>query len=366
MTRTVTSLTVIRFVTVGAAGLVVQIVALAALISLADWPWLPATVAAVELAVVHNYLWHERWTWKDRCMSAAHRARASRFVRFNIANGLASIVGNVALMWLLVDGFAVPPVVANLIAVTVISIANFVAADRWVFRLVSASFIVCATVAAPPIEAATAAPNRTALDAWDRYIAQTERQWEHSRVALHVTSNGAAAEGNSIAVPAGTISHWRGAVFIRGVTLDRLLDGLMNPGTPPPQEDVVASRVLARRSNSLRVYIRMVRRAIVTVTYDTEHEMTFSRPSPTMAIARSVATRIDEEGGVDHGFLWRLHSYWRYEQQPGGVRVELDSVTLSRAVPSFARTVASPLVNRVARESIYRTLEALRRNFAAT
>jgi len=111
------------------------------------------------------------------------------------------------------------------------------------------------------------------------------------------------------------------------------------------------------------VYIRLVRHAIVTATYDTEHQMTFTRHSPTLATARSVATRIEEVGGGDRGFLWRLHSYWRYEQQPGGVLVELDSLTLSRSVPAIVRPVAMPMVNQVARESMTGTLEALKRFF---
>jgi hypothetical protein len=147
------------------------------------------------------------------------------------------------------------------------------------------------------------------------------------------------------------------------MTLDRLLNGLMHPGTPPPQADVVASRVLARGDKSLRVYIRLVRHAIVTATYDTEHEMTFTRHSPTLATARSVATRIDEVGGSDRGFLWRLNSYWRYEQRPDGVLVELESLTLSRSVPALARPIAMPLVNKVARESMTRTLDALKQHF---
>src|SRR5262245_52915209 len=89
--------------------------------------------------------------------------------------------------------------------------------------------------------------------------------------------------------------------------------------------------------------------------------MTFRRRSPTLATARSVATRIDEVGGGDRGFLWRLNSYWRYEQTSGGVRVELESITLSREVPAVLRPVASPIVSRISRESMVRTLDALAR-----
>jgi hypothetical protein len=88
--------------------------------------------------------------------------------------------------------------------------------------------------------------------------------------------------------------------------------------------------------------------------------MTFRRRTPTLATARSVATRIDEVGGGDRGFLWRLNSYWRYEQLNGGVRIDLESITLSRDVPALVRPIASPIVSRISRESMVRTLDALR------
>jgi len=214
------------------------------------------------------------------------------------------------------------------------------------------------------LDSASASPPPATLDAWQRYAAGLEQQLDRGRGATRSASHDTVtAAGRSIPVPSGTISHWHGSVFIRGVTLDGVLAGLTNPGTPPPQADVVASRVLARDARSVRVYIRLVRHAIVTATYDTEHEMSFTRHSPTLATARSVATRIEEVGGGDRGFLWRLHSYWRYEQQSGGVLVELDSLTLSRSVPAIVRPVAMPLVNQVARESMTRTLEALQRFF---
>jgi len=205
--------------------------------------------------------------------------------------------------------------------------------------------------------------------AWERYVTATEQQLNAAQRqgrAPRPKSNEIDADGESMHVDGGTISDWRGAVFIPNVTLDRLLHRLQHPGTPPPQEDVVSSRVIARGDDSLRVGIRLVRHAIVTVSYDTEHDMRFRRVSPTLATARSVATRIEQVDGGDHGFLWRLHSYWRYEETNGGVLVELRSLTLSRSVPALVRPIASPLVTRVARESMVRTLEALRQYFGAS
>jgi hypothetical protein len=261
-----------------------------------------------------------------------------------------------------------PPLVANALSVVTMSIVNFFVADRWVFtggrsgRSVSlAAMLVLAAIPA------SAAPRSETILAWNRYVADAERRIEQAgrSAGQRGLARDIGAEGESSGVPSGTISRWRGSVFLPGARLDDVVHRLQYPGTPPPQEDVVSSRVIARGTDSLRVGIRLVRHAIVTVSYDTEHEMQFRRLTPRLATARSVATRIDQVDGGDHGFLWRLHSYWRYEETGGGVLVELRSLTLSRHVPALVRPIAGPLVNRVARESMVRTLEALRKYFGA-
>ncbi len=354
-----------KFVVVGMLGFVLQLCALWALTSLAGWNWLPATVAAVELAVLHNFVWHERWTWGHRGLASAPIAgiisRCARLLRFNLATGLTSVAGNVLLMGLFVGVLRIPSVLANAAAVAVLSVANFVVSDRWVFK-VRPTYGCMALILLWPLDAA-AAPNNATLNAWQSYVAESETRLARIQASSvrRATAGGLVADGTSIDVAGGTISHWRGSAFIPGISLDELLHGLQHPGTPPPQEDVVSSRVIARSGDSLRVGIRLVRHAIVTVSYDTEHDMTFRRWTPTLATARSVATRIEEVGGGDHGFLWRLNSYWRYEERDGGVLVELESLTLSRDLPSLLRPIAAPLIRRIARESMVRTLEALLR-----
>jgi putative flippase GtrA len=371
---------VVPFVTVGVLGFVVQIAALHALVALARWPWLPATLLAVELAILHNFLWHERWTWIDRTRApemSASSGRLGRLARFHIANGVVSIAGNTMLMAWLVGVLALAPVLANTVAVVATSLVNFLVADRWVFRTrrawaigATCVSIACwvAGVSAEPVQAAGLGPldKPQTVAAWEQYVAATEQQVQAwSRTGRPRPAGDAIdAAGESTQVPGGTISDWGGAVFIPHVTLDELLHRLQHPGTPPPQEDVVSSQVIARGPDSLRVGIRLVRRAIVTVSYDTEHEMQFERRTSKVATARSVATRIEQVDGGDHGFLWRLHSYWRYEEIDGGVLVELRSLTLSRNVPLVIRPIVGPIVNRVARESMVRTLEALRRHLS--
>jgi hypothetical protein len=111
---------------------------------------------------------------------------------------------------------------------------------------------------------------------------------------------------------------------------------------------------------------------VITVTYNTEHVVDYHRVTGSRALVRSVATRIAELAAAstpqehekpsadDNGFLWRLNAYWRYEAVPGGVIVECESVSLSRPVPLLIRPVANPIVDRIARESMQRTLTNLR------
>ena len=198
-------------------------------------------------------------------------------------------------------------------------------------------------------------PEAATIAAWDAFVARAERE-THS-----CQCDGARPEGRTFEVPGGVIHQWRGSVFIRGVTVDAAVNALMSRGIPPPQDEVLESRVLSRSGNSLVVYLKMSRRALVTVTYDTEHMVTFERLSATDAASRSVATRIEETGGRDRGFLWRLNSYWRYVQEADGVRIEAESLSLSRPVPLLLKPAASPIINRVGRESMARTLEAMRK-----
>jgi putative flippase GtrA len=131
-----------RFAWVGAGGFVVQGLTLSTLAG-AGLPYPIATALAVEAAILHNFLWHERWTWADRMagpMACSHEPRArrherlARFLRFNGATALISIAGNVGLMALFVGGFELPLLPANLLAVVTLSVLNFLSADRLVFR----------------------------------------------------------------------------------------------------------------------------------------------------------------------------------------------------------------------------------------
>ena len=95
--------------------------------------YLVATGLAVELTVVHNFFWHERWTWRDR---SSHDKPGcwKRFLRFQITNGALSVGGNLIFMQVLVGIWAMNYTLANVVSITLCSILNFLASDHLVFQ----------------------------------------------------------------------------------------------------------------------------------------------------------------------------------------------------------------------------------------
>lgn len=120
----------LKFNAVGGIGICIQLAALAALKGGLHLNCLAATALAVEAAVVNNFLWHECFTWADRINGAGS---ATRFLKFNLSTGLLSIVENVALMKALVAWGHLPYLPANLLAISICSVANFLLSDRFVF-----------------------------------------------------------------------------------------------------------------------------------------------------------------------------------------------------------------------------------------
>jgi putative flippase GtrA len=121
----------LKFNTVGVIGIGVQLAALAVLKGLLRVPYLWATALAVEAAVLHNFVWHERWTWKG---SIRKQGMLNRLLRFNLTTGALSILSNLLCMRLLVGQFHIEYLIANLIAIAFTSLANFLVSELFVFR----------------------------------------------------------------------------------------------------------------------------------------------------------------------------------------------------------------------------------------
>jgi hypothetical protein len=180
--------------------------------------------------------------------------------------------------------------------------------------------------------------------------------------------------GAAVDVPEGKIHHWAGAVFVPGQTVEGVLQHLSTYAGRESEHyaDVLASRLISRSGDAHKVFLKLRRTKIVTVTYNTEHAVEYRRLGASRATARSVSTRIAELAdagtakerekpeGQDQGFLWRLNAYWRYEAVDGGVLIECESISLSRNVPAFLNLFIRGIVEGIARDSLQRTLTGLK------
>jgi putative flippase GtrA len=120
----------LKFNAVGTMGIVVQFACFGLLFSGLHLNYMVATALAVEAAVLHNFAWHERFTWKER-PAGKH---AVRLLRFHAGNGVVSILGNVALMRALAGGMRLNHYLATGISIALCSVLNFAASEWFVFR----------------------------------------------------------------------------------------------------------------------------------------------------------------------------------------------------------------------------------------
>jgi hypothetical protein len=243
-----------------------------------------------------------------------------------------------------------------------------------------------------------AGPDKTTLSGWTRYVAAVETRLAHdvqngpflaidaperaderrrmmagAFVTTAVDTRG--ADGAEIDVPNGLAHDWRGDVLIPGATLDQLLGRLERAAPPAPPNEVLTSRIVEAGPGWNRVALTLRRQKVISVVYATEHLVTFRRLPPGRAVSSSIATKITELADYgtaserpvapseDRGLLWRWNAYWRFQETPGGVIAECESITLSRDIPGVIRFVAGPIIRSTARESMTSALEAMRRAF---
>ena len=121
-----------KFNLVGLLGAALQLLLLYLLTKCFHMSAVAATPVAVEIVVLHNFAWHERFTWRDRPLNRI-RQRMARLWRFHAGNGLTSLLGNTALVYALVEWIHAPIVLSAIVAIVVCSLVNFFLADRWVY-----------------------------------------------------------------------------------------------------------------------------------------------------------------------------------------------------------------------------------------
>jgi putative flippase GtrA len=341
----------LAFNVVGLGGFAVQLGALWVLSGVSALPL--ATLLAVELALLHNFFWHQRWTWRDR-PSGGIQETLARLVRFHAANGVVSLVGNVVITTALVQAlgdvtgpsangvtgpfangtgtFASPvtgpfsdatgafasPVtgpfsngpygvlVANLVATIACSLVNYVAGDRVVFRTFALA-IALMTMTAVPARADQRPP---AIAGWDKHVAAVERRFADpsssffAMDARKVERWRERARGGEVVmteidppgIDDGKLHHWAGAIYVPKTTVDGLINKLLEYAGRESEfyQEVKRSKLLGRDGDRVRVYLRLFRDAgPVEATYNTEHAVEYRRLG-TRATSRSVSTKIAE------------------------------------------------------------------------
>jgi hypothetical protein len=168
------------------------------------------------------------------------------------------------------------------------------------------------------------------------------------------------------------LHHWRGTAFAAGAKaadFERLMkDFNTYPRHFAPQ--VIEAKVLAQQGDHLQAVMRVRQRHVITVVMDTAYDVTFARLDAQRGYSVSRSTRMSEidapgtsgEHALDsrheHGFLWRLNTYWSYEERDGGLYMQIESVSLTRSIPTGLGWAIGPFVESVPRESLEFTLRA--------
>jgi hypothetical protein len=177
-----------------------------------------------------------------------------------------------------------------------------------------------------------------------------------------------------VKVPGGLIHDWLGAVFIPGTTVEETLALIQDYDNHKNiyQPEVIASALKSRRGNDFKIYLRLLKKKIITVVLDTDHDVHYRPLDRTRCFCRSHTTRIAEVEGAGspkervlppdtgHGFLWRLYSYWKFQENKDGVYAECRAISLTRDVPFGLGWMIEPIIQNLPRESLINTLEATR------
>lgn len=174
-------------------------------------------------------------------------------------------------------------------------------------------------------------------------------------------------------LPGALLHDWRGTAFAAGAKaadFARLMQDFGNyPRTFSPQ--VLRARVVAQQGERYQVLMRLRQQHGITVVMDAKYDVVFGRLDAQHGHSLSRSTGIAEIGSPgsrderplspsrEHGFLWRMNTYWSYEERDGGLYIQIESVTLTRSIPRGLGWVIGPYVQSVPRESLEFTLSAV-------
>ncbi len=243
-----------------------------------------------------------------------------------------------------------------------------------------------AALLALPVCAAELKPKT--VEAFDRYIRETEQRLADSRDFLWADESADRARrakaGEVVVepfhqkavtpVPGGLVHDWVGSVFIPGATLERTLAMVQDYDHHKDvyKPEVLASRVISHTGNDFCIYLRLRKSKVITVVLNTEHEVKYTPLDKTRWRSVSRTTKIAEVNnaakpneremppGTGEGFLWKLNSYWRFQERDGGTWLECEAISLTRDIPTGLGWLIEPIIRDLPKESLANTLRSTR------
>jgi hypothetical protein len=186
---------------------------------------------------------------------------------------------------------------------------------------------------------------------------------------LETLDNGAA-----IPTPGGMIHHWIGTVFVPGATLAQTLAFMQDYDHNAEyfKQDILRSKIVKHEGDDYFVQQRFYKKKIITTVIDTDEQVHYHMVDKTHAWSRSNDTRVQEVDnagrsderlepeGHDRGFVWKLNTFWRFEEKDGGTYVECQAISLSRDIPVGLGWMVGALVTSLSKESLSFTLTTAR------
>jgi hypothetical protein len=221
------------------------------------------------------------------------------------------------------------------------------------------------------------------VQAFDSYIQQTEQRLSQRKPFLWSDESADRAKrvraGEVVVEPAGAkplteirdglIHDWVGAVFVPGVNIATVIEHVEDyDHARTRHKEVVDSHIIARHGNDFVVYMRLIKKKMITVVLDTEHDIHYYQIDATHWRSQSKTTKIAEvedagksgehemPTGTGHGFLWKLDTYWRFQERDGGTWMECEAISLTRDIPVGLGWLIEPIIRSLPRESLENTL----------
>jgi len=177
-------------------------------------------------------------------------------------------------------------------------------------------------------------------------------------------------QGREISVPDGIIHHWVGVSFIPGANMAQALAIAQDYDRRAElyKPEVTVSRTLAHNGDDYKIFLRLYQKKFTTVMFNTEYDIHWHKFDATRYTSDSISSRVAEvkdpnnpdgeelPAGKDRGYLWRLNTYWRFQEKDGGVYVQCEVLSLTRDIPTGLGWLLRPLVTSLPKNSLNRAL----------